>query len=77
MTTTIELSLAQSRLAELVAEVARGAEVILTVGNAPRARLVAVSGPTAERIAGLHPGSMTTAEDFDGPLPEEFWAGSS
>lgn len=29
------------------------------------------------RIAGLHPGAMTPAEDFDSPLPDEFWTGQS
>jgi hypothetical protein len=25
------------------------------------------------RIAGLHPGTIWTSEDFDEPLPDEFW----
>jgi hypothetical protein len=29
------------------------------------------------RIAGLHPGAMTMADDFDAPLPDEFWVGRS
>ena len=27
------------------------------------------------RIEGLHRGSMVTTDDFDAPLPDEFWLG--
>ena len=27
------------------------------------------------RILGLHPGAMVTSDDFDDPLPDEFWLG--
>jgi hypothetical protein len=27
------------------------------------------------RVLGLHPGAMTTTDDFDSPLPDEFWFG--
>jgi hypothetical protein len=28
-----------------------------------------------ERILNLHPGAIWTSEDFDDPLPDEFWLG--
>ena len=28
------------------------------------------------RISGLHRGAIWTSEDFDEPLPDEFWTGS-
>jgi len=28
-----------------------------------------------ERIPNLHPGAIWTSEDFDDPLPDEFWLG--
>lgn len=28
------------------------------------------------RVPGLHPGAIWTSEDFDEPLPDEFWTGS-
>jgi len=31
---------------------------------------------TKPRVPGLHPGAIWTSEDFDEPLPDEFWAGS-
>ena len=30
-----------------------------------------------KRILGLHPGSMQMSDDFDAPLPDEFWLGKS
>jgi prevent-host-death family protein len=74
-TKTVELSDAEGRLAELVAQVAAGTEVVLTEGNAPRARLVAVASGSV-RVPGLHPGGMEASDDFDAPLPDEFWTGS-
>jgi prevent-host-death family protein len=76
-TRTVELSEAQNQLAELVAEAAAGTEVVLTEGNTPRARLVAVKTSKARRVPGLHPAAMEAAEDFDAPLPDEFWAGNA
>ena len=29
------------------------------------------------RVGGLNPGSITTTEDFDEPLPDEFWLGKA
>lgn len=31
---------------------------------------------TGERILGLHPDAILIGEDFDDPLPDEFWLGS-
>jgi hypothetical protein len=31
--------------------------------------------PSGKRIMGLHRGMITTTEDFDEPLPDEFWLG--
>jgi predicted DNA-binding antitoxin AbrB/MazE fold protein len=30
---------------------------------------------TEPRIAGLHRGEIWTSDDFDAPLPDEFWLG--
>ena len=78
---TIEIQDAQTRLSELVGKVNKGIEVLLTDGNTPLARLVpaTTSKPITSaqpRIAGLHAGAIWTSEDFDDPLPLEFWVGS-
>jgi len=71
---TVEISEAQGQLAELVEQAAAGTEVVLTEGDTPRARLVAVAAGSPRRVPGLHPGSMEVSDDFDAPLPDEFWA---
>ena len=72
MTTTIDFETTQTPLAELVSLVMSGSEVILAQGEKPLVRLVPM---TAERISDLHPGAMIISDDFDAPLPDEFWLG--
>jgi len=38
---------------------------------------VVSSDPSPQRLAGLHPGAIQPAPDFDRPLPDDFWAGES
>jgi hypothetical protein len=34
-----------------------------------------VAQPAKKRIAPLHPGAIEASDDFDAPLPDEFWLG--
>jgi antitoxin (DNA-binding transcriptional repressor) of toxin-antitoxin stability system len=72
---TIEIKEAQDRLHELLARVAEGSEIILTDGDRPFARISPILSPTAPRISDLHPGAFQPSDDFDSPLPDEFWLG--
>jgi antitoxin (DNA-binding transcriptional repressor) of toxin-antitoxin stability system len=72
LATTIDIRNEQTDLADLLALIAGGTEVLLTDGGTPVARLV----PVGKRVAGLHAGAIWTSEDFDEPLPEEFWTGN-
>jgi antitoxin (DNA-binding transcriptional repressor) of toxin-antitoxin stability system len=76
MSTQIEIRDLPQRLGEALALTAAGDEVILTENATPRARLVPIPQP-GERILGLHPGAIQTTDDFDAPLPDEFWMGQS
>jgi antitoxin (DNA-binding transcriptional repressor) of toxin-antitoxin stability system len=77
MSTTIEIRDAGERLPELVAEAGRGVEVVLTDAGVPVARLAAIPRPNpAPRIPGLHAGTVWMSDDFNDPLPDEFWLGS-
>ena len=69
---TIDIRSERMDLEDLLSLIAEGAEVLLTDGDTPVARLV----PVGKRVAGLHPGAIWTSEDFDEPLPEEFWTGN-
>ncbi len=67
---------AQTNLKELLSLALKGIEVILTEGGIPLARLGPLASPTKQRTAGLHAGAIWTSNDFDEPLPEEFWTGN-
>ena len=76
-TKSVDVQDAQHQLADLLDQAAAGTEIILTEDHQPRARLVPITSPTARRVPSLHAGSMTTSPDFDAPLPDKFWAGTS
>ena len=73
LTKTIDVKKKLPDLKGLLSLVAEGTEVVLTEGNTPIARLV----PISKRVAGLHAGAIWTSEDFDEPLPDEFWTGNA
>jgi len=68
-TETVDVSEAQANLRVLLDRVSAGVEIILSENEKPIARLL----PVSERIAGLHTGLIWTSNDFDEPLPNEFW----
>ncbi|MCL1467291.1 type II toxin-antitoxin system Phd/YefM family antitoxin [Argonema galeatum] len=70
---TVDVSVAQMSVQELLHLIDEGTEVLLTDGRKPLARLVPILQPNVPRIAGLHQGAISTSNDFDEPLPEEFW----
>jgi antitoxin (DNA-binding transcriptional repressor) of toxin-antitoxin stability system len=74
MSTTIDIRDLPARLEEALALASAGGEVILLDGNVPRARLMPVAA-AHQRKAGLHPGALAPAPDFDAPLPDDFWTG--
>ena len=74
-TTTVEIQEAAGRLRELLALIQQGTEVIIVEQGIPRARLTAVA--PQPRVPGLHPGAITTTADFDAPLPDDFWLGTT
>ncbi|MFN8494381.1 MAG: type II toxin-antitoxin system Phd/YefM family antitoxin [Caldilineaceae bacterium] len=75
--TMMEIDDAQTRFRELLAWVAAGHEVLLTDQQKPVVRLMpAINNPTP-RVAGLHAGMAWMSEDFDAPLPDEFWLGGA
>jgi prevent-host-death family protein len=76
MTQTVSVDEAQNKLQDLVAQALAGDEVIITESGKPVARLVPVMAHSKKkRIAGLNRGTILTSEDFDEPLPDEFWLG--
>ena len=76
-TKTVDLAEAQSSLPELVSLANAGVEVVLTKNSTPVACLVPMESPPAKRLPGLHPGAIEASEEFDQPLPDEFWTGKA
>ncbi len=75
--TTIDIQDAQKRWRELLSLVISGQEVTVTQAQKPVMRLVPVRTGVKQRVAGLHSGMGWMSDDFDAPLPEEFWAGAA
>ncbi|HYK47419.1 MAG TPA: type II toxin-antitoxin system Phd/YefM family antitoxin [Parafilimonas sp.] len=76
MTQTVSVDEAQNKLPDLVAQALAGNEVIITKHGTPVARLVpVVARSNKKRVAGLNRGTISTSEDFDEPLPDDFWLG--
>lgn len=65
--TRIEVGEAASRLRELVDQVLRGADVVLSVGDI-EVRLVLI--PAKRRVLGQDAGLFEVPDDFDAPLPD-------
>ena len=77
LTKTVDVNEVEMSLKELLSLVSEGTEIVLTEDNTPRARLEAIASETGPRIAGLHLGEIWTSDDFDQPLPDEFWTGGA
>lgn len=75
---SVDVREAQAHLDELLSLVAAGTEILLMDGATPLARLVPLRASAAQRIPGLHAyaGAAWMSDDFDKPLPDEFWAGT-
>ena len=76
MTKTVDVEEAKERLPELVSLALEGNEVIISDGDRPVARLVPFSQGGERRVADLNKGEIWVSDDFDDPLPDEFWAGA-
>ena len=72
-TTTVDVGDIQTRFLELLSQVLAGDEIVVTQGQKPVARLLPVEHNEKPRIAGLHAGLGWVSDDFDDPLPDEFW----
>jgi antitoxin (DNA-binding transcriptional repressor) of toxin-antitoxin stability system len=76
-TKTVDVGQPDTQLSNLLPLVSEGIEVIITRGETPLARLVPITVPAGSRVAGLHAGAVSVADDFDDPLPEEYWAATA
>ena len=74
---TIDVQTQTGSLADLVELAKREAGLMFLQSGQPVAQMLPLPQPAAPRIAPLHPGAMEAGEDFDAPLPEDFWLGKA
>lgn len=70
---TIDIRDGQPQLSDSLDLMAAGDEVLIAEGDKQLARLVPIAATKEERVAGLTPGAIWISDDFDDPLPDEFW----
>lgn len=73
-TKTVSVEEAAAHLANLLALAAEGAEIIITKDDKPLGRLLPFTAGDVGG-AGLHRGKIRMSDDFNEPLPDEFWLG--
>ncbi|HLB61282.1 MAG TPA: type II toxin-antitoxin system Phd/YefM family antitoxin [Actinomycetota bacterium] len=66
---------AKTHLSKLLARVERGEEIVLARAGKPVAKLVPIAR-LERRPSGFAKGTIWISDDFDDPLPPEFWFGS-
>lgn len=73
---TVDVRTEPTSLLELIELARREAGVLLLKEGQPVAQVLPVPR-ISQRVAPLHPGSMEATEDFDQPLPDQFWLGQT
>ncbi len=71
MAKTVNVHEAKTHLSRLLQQVRDGEEVIIAKAGKPVARLVAVTEKQKRRRPGSAKGTLSYADDFDAPLPDE------
>lgn len=76
MTKTVDINEAQTQLSQLLALAQQGHEIIIAQDDKPMAKLTPCEAAHAgKRTPGLTRGEIWVSDDFDDPLPDEFWLG--
>jgi len=72
-TMTVTVQDMQKRLLELLSLVSNGNTIIIEKDKKPFAQLLGIDTSPKKRVAGLNRGDIRVSDDFDSPLPDEFW----
>lgn len=72
---TIDIKQSPATVADLLALVSDGNEIVFEDDGRALARLSPIPEASRPRVAGLHEGQGWISEDFNDPLPDEFWNG--
>jgi antitoxin (DNA-binding transcriptional repressor) of toxin-antitoxin stability system len=74
---TVDIYEAQTQLLQLLKLALKGGEVVIAQDNIPLVRHVPVKPLHKQRVADLHQGAMRMRADFNEPLPDEYWLGTT
>jgi antitoxin (DNA-binding transcriptional repressor) of toxin-antitoxin stability system len=74
-TMTVDVDEAKMQLSQLLSLALQGQEIVIAKNKEPLVRLVPIGQRPQRRIAGLNRGAMKMHDDFNNPLPDEFWLG--
>ena len=66
---------AKTQLSRLVAAAEAGEDVVIARAGVPAVRLVLVTQEEWRPRLGAWAGRVVVADDFDGPLPDDWWSG--
>ena len=72
---TITLDDAAVRLQELVTRASEGEQIVIAQNEHPLAKLVPFADVEDDRTFGQARGRIHVNDDFDEPLPDDFWLG--
>lgn len=76
-TFTVDVVDAQAQLQELLTLAMQGNEIVIAANQVPLVKLVPIRKRPQRRVAGLHRGVLRMRDDFNEPLPDEFWLGKA
>jgi antitoxin (DNA-binding transcriptional repressor) of toxin-antitoxin stability system len=78
MAKTVTVEQAEGHLDELMDLAASGEVVVIEKGDQSKVKLTPIPHTTGKkRVFGRHKGQIWMSDDFDDPLPDEFWLGGN
>ena len=75
VTKTLDITTMQAIKDDVLSLLEQDTEIILTENGHPVARILPVRKLSRKQLTGLFPGAMVMHDDFDEPLPDNFWLG--
>ncbi|MBA3872480.1 MAG: toxin-antitoxin (TA) system antitoxin [Anaerolineae bacterium] len=75
VTKMVDITTMQTVKDSLLSLLDKDTEIILTDNGHPVARMLPVKKLSRKQLAGLFRGAMVIHDDFDEPLPDNFWLG--
>ena len=73
---TVSIQEAKAQLTELIRLAEKGEEIVIAQDDLPKVKLVPVAPKKiGKRVFGRYRGKIRMSEEFNDPLPNDFWLG--